>query len=116
MEKRTEFQQYLEKARKNKGLSLRQVEQETGISNAYLSQLETGKIKQPSPTILHKLSQLYDVPYTTLMKLVGYPVPDPLSLEESSPLHSRIGPTSPEEEEELIEYLAFLRSKRKKAK
>ena len=108
----SDFQQYLEIARKNKELSLRQVEQETGISNAYLSQIETGKIKQPSPNILYKLSELYDVPYNTLLELVGYPVPK--TSDSNSHSHSRIGPVSPEEEEELIEYLSFLRSKRKR--
>ncbi|MHC4933777.1 MAG: helix-turn-helix domain-containing protein, partial [Planctomycetota bacterium] len=37
-----------------KGLSLREVEEATGkaVSNAYLSQLENGKIKKPSPSVL----------------------------------------------------------------
>ena len=45
--------------RKNKGLTLRQVEDMTGISNGYLSQLETGKIKSPSYKVLMKLNALY---------------------------------------------------------
>ena len=39
---------FLAVLRRSKGLSLRAVEAETGISNAYLSQLETGKIREPS--------------------------------------------------------------------
>jgi transcriptional regulator with XRE-family HTH domain len=35
-------------ARECNGLSLRQLEQRCGISNALLSQIETGKIKEPS--------------------------------------------------------------------
>lgn len=34
--------------RQNAGMTLREVDLATGISNAYLSQLETGKIKKPS--------------------------------------------------------------------
>ncbi len=45
--------------RKEKGLTLRKVEEITGISNAYLSQLETGKIKQPSYTTVVTLIMLY---------------------------------------------------------
>jgi transcriptional regulator with XRE-family HTH domain len=45
--------------RKAKGLTLRKVEEITGISNAYLSQLETGKIKQPSYTTVVTLIMLY---------------------------------------------------------
>ena len=38
--------------RQAKGLSLREVEEATGraVSNAYLSQLENGKIQKPSPS------------------------------------------------------------------
>src|SRR2546425_8968864 len=41
-----------------KGLSLRQVEEATdrAVSNAYLSQLENGKIQKPSPNVLHSLA------------------------------------------------------------
>lgn len=41
------------------GMTLREVEDETGISNAYLSQLETGKIKKPSFEVVSKLYNLY---------------------------------------------------------
>lgn len=45
--------------RKAKGLTLRQVEDITGISNSYLSQLETGKIKAPSYNTVRTLVMLY---------------------------------------------------------
>jgi hypothetical protein len=45
--------------RKKAGLTLRKVEEMTGISNAYLSQLETGKIKKPSFDIVQKLNSIY---------------------------------------------------------
>jgi len=45
--------------RKSKGLTLRKVESLTGISNPYLSQLETGKINNPSYDIVRKLFLLY---------------------------------------------------------
>ena len=48
----------LRQIRKQRGLTLRQVEEMTGISNAYLSQLETGKIKKPSH---HVVQILYKV-------------------------------------------------------
>lgn len=47
--------------RKNKGFTLRKVEDLTGISNAYLSQLENGKIKSPSYTIVKTLYDLYNM-------------------------------------------------------
>lgn len=46
--------------RTKKGLTLRQVEEKTGISNSYLSQLENGKIIKPSFDTIEKLNKLYD--------------------------------------------------------
>lgn len=42
------------------GKTLRIVELNTGISNAYLSQLETGKIKSPSYLVVKKLFDFYN--------------------------------------------------------
>jgi DNA-binding Xre family transcriptional regulator len=47
------------KLRKRKGLTLRNVQELTGISNAYLSQLETGKIKSPGYNVVKQLCDLY---------------------------------------------------------
>ena len=47
-----------------------------GISNAYLSQLETGKVQSPSPIVLHKLSELSGLPYAAVMQDAGYPLPE----------------------------------------
>ena len=62
----------LRRLRLHRGVSLRDVEKETKISNAYLSQLESGKAEQPSPRILHKLAEFYNVPYESLMGVAGY--------------------------------------------
>jgi transcriptional regulator with XRE-family HTH domain len=97
-----------------KGLSLRQVEEATGkaVSNAYLSQLENGKIKKPSPNVLHSLAAVYAVPYEALMEKAGYLLP----AENAGGRRKRlaafaIDDLTAEEEEELLRYLAFLRSR-----
>lgn len=105
--------QFLKALREDKGLTLRAAEDATGISNAYLSQLESDKIKQPSPVVLHKLSELYKASYSALLRLAGYPVPGTDSAAEQSSLAARIGPVTNHEEEALVEYLEFLRSRRK---
>jgi transcriptional regulator with XRE-family HTH domain len=102
---------FLAKARSATGKSLRTVERETGISNAYLSQLETGKIKTPAPQNLHRLAETYRVPYELLMELAGFPVPD--SSVPSESVSARIGPVTPDEEDALIEYLQFIRSRKR---
>jgi len=98
--------------RKAKGLSLREVEQATNsaVSNAYLSQLENGRIKKPSPNVLHNLADVYAVPYETLMEKAGYLLPS----EDGGAPRKRlaafaIDDLTAEEEEELLKYLAFLR-------
>lgn len=97
-----------------KGLTLREVEEATNkaVSNAYLSQLENGKIQKPSPNVLHSLSGVYAVPYEALMEKAGYLLP----AENGAGSHRRlaafaIDDLTAEEEEELLKYLAFLRSR-----
>ncbi len=104
---------FLASTRQHQSLTLRAVEAETGVSNAYLSQLETGKIRSPSPVILRKLSDLYGVPYTTVLELAGYPVPESGKLDTSlTALAARLGQVTPEEADELADYLQYMRSKR----
>lgn len=62
----------LKRLRTLKGDSQRQVEESTKISNAYLSQIESGKAEQPSPRILHALANYYGANYTELMQLAGH--------------------------------------------
>jgi transcriptional regulator with XRE-family HTH domain len=62
----------LKKARKAKGYTLREVDKLTGVSNAFISQLENDKGGEPSPHILRKLAKCYDITYTGLMMDAGY--------------------------------------------
>ena len=56
----------LRRARIHHQLSLREVERRIGRSNAYLSQVERGLIKQPDPIVLLELSELYGLNFRTL--------------------------------------------------
>lgn len=110
------YGKYLKSIRLQKNLTLRDVEAKTGVSNAYLSQLETGKVRQPSPSTLYKLAELFEVAYEDLMGKVGYPVPKaaPQSQSDQMKAHNRLGKLSSEEEEELLDYLSFIRNRKKK--
>jgi transcriptional regulator with XRE-family HTH domain len=110
----TELGTVLADLRTAKGFSLREVEEATGkaVSNAYLSQLENGKIQKPSPNVLHSLAEVYVVPYEALMEKAGYLLPS----EEGGGRRRRlaafaIDDLTAEEEEDLLKYLAFLRSR-----
>ncbi len=108
---------FLRSARSGEKLSLRDVEDATGgaVSNAYLSQLENGKIKKPSPSVLHSLSTVYGVEYEELMQRAGYlPTRDK---QKKGAKHGRAATFSienltDEEETELLKYLAWYRSRK----
>ena len=51
--------------------SLRGVQRLSGISNAYLSQIEKG-IRQPGPNVLRRLASLYGVGVQELFRKAGY--------------------------------------------
>lgn len=102
----------LKATRAARGLSLREVEASTGVSNAYVSQLETGKIREPSPANLHKLAELYGLSYPLLLELAGHPVPGREPAAAGSALAARLGPVTTEEEDELADYLQYLRARK----
>jgi transcriptional regulator with XRE-family HTH domain len=64
------------------GFTLRDVEQITGgqVSNAYLSQLENGKIKNPSLRIMCALAAAYAVSLETLREWLDLPAIVPPTL------------------------------------
>ena len=111
--------QYLASIRLDRKLSLRQVEEMSNreVSNAYLSQLETGKIQQPSPNVLNTLAEIYNIDYTGLMDLAGY-LPA-AKTRDATQRHGRIATfaehnLTPEEEGELLRFLQFIRSNKRK--
>lgn len=115
---------YLSSLRGMKKMTLREVEIATDkeVSNAYLSQLENDKITKPAPSVLHALAIVYGQPYERLMEKAGYLPASSASgaLRSGKRSGKRHGKTATfanenltdDEEEKLIEYLAFLRSRK----
>ena len=67
------FGDFLKKLRDRKGVSLKKVEEATGISNAYLSLLETGDRRRlPKPDRLKALADYYNVSIQELLEKAGY--------------------------------------------
>ncbi len=104
---------YLKDVRKQRNLTLRAVEERTGISNAYLSQLENNKISFPSPKFLNKLATLYEVSYEQLMKLAGYPVSADKEQALAFRTESNFEDLTRDEKAKVQEYIQFLKSKRR---
>ena len=116
-----ELATYLKSIRSVRKLSLREVEDASGVSNAYLSQLEQAKINKPSPQTLHKLANCYSVSYESLMSKAGYISAagsengGTISEVRSGQLApTALGKITRAEEDELLNYLGYLRSKQTK--
>lgn len=98
----------LKEGRELMPFTLRQVEESTGISNSYLSQLENDKIKKPSANVLYKLSSLYCIELDTLLFAAG------IIKEEHAVKNTKgqLGNLTPKEKQQLLDYLKFLRCKK----
>ena len=108
----------LKEARELKQISLRELEIQSGISNAYLSQLENDKIKKPSANTLYRLSELFNMNFDDLMVSAGI-----VEKKKDSTLHtgnfafsSAMGDLTNDERDKIMEYLKFLRHQTKNDK
>lgn len=71
----SELGDLLAEARNERGETLRQVEEATGIPNAHLWQIENDHIKSPSPNILWTLATHNGIDFSKLMELAGLAAP-----------------------------------------
>ncbi len=85
------FYEQLKGLRKQRGFTIREVAGRSGVSAAYISQLESGQRGTPSPDILQKLSEGLESSYSQLMQLAGYLDVEPLAQEQNKkPLNLRV--------------------------
>jgi transcriptional regulator with XRE-family HTH domain len=104
----------LKQAREVRELSAIEGARAAGISAAYLSKLENGAVKRPSPHVLHQLSEALAVPYAELMRLTGYRVPgEPAATTPQTVSAALFADLTDEERDELLEYLAWYRARRR---
>jgi len=117
--KNNNFGNTLRKIRKDRGMSLRDVEKITKISNGYLSQIETGAREIPRTSTLTKLAQGYGIPTEQMYQLTSaLQPPNIIDLSEHyAPeldfIISRYKKLSEKGKNELKDFLAFLLDKEK---
>ncbi|SRR5712692_6557943 len=99
--------------REGNNWTLRDVEDATGVSNAYLSQLENDKIKKPSANVLYKLAAIYGITLDSLLEAAGI-IENPLSKKPQSRIVLGGIVITELEVQELVEYLAWVRYKKRK--
>ena len=117
-EERVTLGHYLASIRQDRRMTLRQVEEATNreVSNAYLSQIENDKIRQPSPNVLYALAEIYGIDYGRLMEMAGHIIPS--KRRSQGQRHGRVATfadhnLTPAEEAALLEYLQFIRTKKR---
>ena len=108
----------LKETRESVSMTLRKVEEATGISNAYLSQLENDKIKKPSANVLYKLSNLYKVDLNSLLGAAGIikktnQTTDGTSSEWAQRIAFYDENLSDDDKNEVLEFIKFKVSKKK---
>jgi transcriptional regulator with XRE-family HTH domain len=104
----------LKQAREVRELSAIDAARAARISAAYLSRLENDAVKRPSPHVLHQLSEALAVPYTELMRLSGYRVPGESNRNPTDAVSAALfGDLTEDERDELLEYLAWYRARRR---
>jgi HTH-type transcriptional regulator, competence development regulator len=108
------FGTVLKQAREVRALSTVDAARASGISPAYLSKLENDAVKKPSPHVLHQLSEALTLPYAELMRLTGYRVPGTSKANPSDSVGAALfADVSDDERDELLEYLAWMRARRR---
>ncbi|WP_298595155.1 helix-turn-helix transcriptional regulator [uncultured Mitsuokella sp.] len=109
--------EYISQKRKEKGWSQRELAAASDISNAEISRIESGKRKEPSPSVLKSIANALSIPVEDLLQVAGV-------LEESTVEKGRQFVASmsdqpipkdltEEELEEVKKFVDYLISKRK---
>lgn len=75
---------HLKELREQRGWSLRELAEKSGLSNGYISLLENGRVESPSVTVLGKLAKAFAVPLDELLRAAGVET-EPASTGEVDP-------------------------------
>lgn len=107
----------LRRQRDLRDASLTNIASAAEISTAYLQKLEAGAVKQPSPNVLHQLARALELDYAELMRMAGYIVPNTearnFRRRNELTYAASSEPLTDEEANELSEYLAWYRSRKR---
>jgi transcriptional regulator with XRE-family HTH domain len=107
--------QVLREARARSQLSLRDVEERTGIRSGHLSQIETGGIAKPEMALLWDVAALYGLDFGQLLSLAGYPDGGPgrqADRHRMTVAMRAMGELTPDEQHEALRFMASLKARR----
>jgi transcriptional regulator with XRE-family HTH domain len=120
---------YVSSVRESKGFTLRTVvdlvkqlikkgelEKQSALSRGYLSSLESDKYVHPSPFKLKALAHVYKIPYELLLNKAGYWDKTNKNIKEDASftlMLKEVQEMTPGERESVLEYIEFVKSRRK---
>ena len=102
-------------ARVARGLSLRDVERETGVRSGISPSSRRGRSTSPEMAILWDLAALYDLAFTELLVLAGYAQDGHTSGRQRQRMTvalRALGELTPAEQAEALRYMADLKARR----
>lgn len=106
---------YVKKRRIEQGLSIRKLAELANISHTEVKRIEDGLRKQTSPQVLRSIASALGVPYENLMLAAGYldEADNELSGSTVTTGIQDADDLSPDEINQVNQYIAFLKSQRK---
>jgi HTH-type transcriptional regulator, competence development regulator len=99
--------EYIRDQRQRAGMTLRDLATLAEVDLANLHRIETGKVKEPSPRSLQRLSRHLDCDYEDLAAMAGYSLPEGLP-ELQVYLRTKYDDLSSEEIRNVEQYVRFL--------
>uniref|UniRef100_UPI003D816C56 helix-turn-helix domain-containing protein n=1 Tax=Bacillus siamensis TaxID=659243 RepID=UPI003D816C56 len=67
-----ELSTYLKAKRRQNNMTQTELANRTGLTSAYISQIENGKRKKPSPAVIKKLAKILSIPNIEVMRLLEF--------------------------------------------
>ena len=107
---------FIKEKRMEKGLSIRKLAELAEISHTEVKRIEDGLRKQTSPQVIRSIAAALNVPYEELMAAAGYLDETPEPASSGNTVTSQIQNTddlSPDEIDQVNQYIAFLKTRRK---
>ncbi len=98
--------EYIREARENRNISARRLSEELHMHHSYISRVEAGKFKQPSPEKLQRIAEHLELDYGDLCALAGYQAP---GLPDFLPYLRAKYNMNDDDARRLGEYFEFLR-------
>lgn len=101
----------LRQLRSDRGLSLRELAEKSGLSNGYISLLENGRVESPSATVLGKLARALEVSLDDLLRAAGVqmePPSAPANRDVDPALASALRRLDAGAREQLLSYARYL--------